>query len=158
MRLQVGKGIDEYLRQLGNLEFDAPQAVGEAVYEGAKVVADQVKKNIEALPVDDGQYKDRVTGLRSIQKEGLKRGFGIAKMKNENGYIHVKLGFDGYNKLRSKKYPKGQPNVMIARTFEGGNSFTQKIPFVAPAVRQTRAEAERKMESVIDKRVRNILG
>lgn len=158
MRLQVGKGMDQYLKQLGNLEFDAPHTVGAAVYEGAKVVADQVKANIDRMATDDSPgVKDRVVAPKSIQKKGLQVGFGIAKMENQGGYLHVKLGFDGYNRLVSKKYPQGQPNAMIARTFEAGNSFTKKMPFVGPAVRQSRDAAERRMAAVVDERIHSIM-
>lgn len=157
MRFQVGKGMDEYLSKLGNLEMTAPLAIGRAVYDGAKVVADAVKQNIEALPVDDSPHSERVTGPKSIQKEGLKHGFGISRSEYTNGYKHVKLGFSGYNKLKSKKYPNGQPNAMIARTFEGGNSFTKKTPFVSPAVRSSRDRAEAAMEHTIDAEINKVM-
>ena len=159
MRFQVGKGMDEYLSKLGNLEMTAPLAIGRAVYDGAKVVADAVKRNIEALPVDDSPHSEgeRTTGLKSIQKEGLKHGFGISRSEMTNGYKHVKLGFSGYNKLKTKKYPSGQPNAMIARTFEGGNSFTKKTPFVGPAVRASRDQAEAAMEHTIDAEINKVM-
>lgn len=157
MRLQVGSGIDNYLNKLENLDLTAPEAIGKAIYQGAKIVADAIERNIEALPVDDSRHSEQLKGIRSIQKEGLKGrpkgkggGFGISPSRNDNGYINVKLGFDGYNKLKTKKYPQGQPNAMIARTFESGNSFTKKIPFVAPAVRATKDAAELKMAQIID--------
>lgn len=150
MRLQVGKGMDEYLSKLGNLEMTAPEAIGKAIYEGAGIVAKQIAENIKNLPIDDNPQQGHITGLRTIQKIGLENGFGIARKQNENGYINVKLGFNGYNNLKSKKYPSGQPNAMIARTFEAGNSFTKKCPFVGPAVRATREAAETRMEQVID--------
>lgn len=164
MRFQVGKGMDEYLSKLGNLEMTAPLAIGRAIYQGAKVVADAIERNIEALPVDDSQHGDQLKGIRSIQKEGLKGrpkgkggGFGISKAETTNGYTHVKLGFDGYNKLRTKKYPGGQPNAMIARTIEGGNSFTRKHPFVGPAVRASRDQAEAAMGRTIDAEINKVM-
>lgn len=156
MRLQVGKGMDEYLSQLGNLETSAPETIEKAVYQGASVIADAIKDNIRKLPVDD-KRQDKVSTLKSIQKKGLIDSFGIAKMRNDNGYVNVKAGFDGYNGLKSKKYPKGQPNAMIARTFEAGNSFTKKIPFVGPAVRASREKAEMAMQATIDKEVKKIM-
>lgn len=153
MKLTVGKGMDQYLSQLQNLEFDAPEAVGEAVYEGAKIVADAVKKNIDSLPTDDSPYQEYITAPRTVQKKGLIKGFGIARMQNENGYMHVKLGFDGYNTMKTKKHPGGQPNAMIARSFESGNSFTRKLSFVSKATRATKDAAERKMAETIDKRI-----
>lgn len=156
MRLQVGKGMDEYLQKLGNLELRAPESIGKAIYKGADIVADAVKANINNMPVED-QYSERITGIKSIQKIGLIKSFGIAKMRDDNGYYNVKLGFDGYNALKTKKYPQGQPNAMIARTFESGNSFTKKIPFVAPAVRATKDAAELKMAQIIDAETSKIM-
>lgn len=145
----VGKGMEEYLAMLGNLEKTAPEAMGLAIYEGANIVADEVMKNIRSLKTDDRPFPDEVLGPKSVQKEGLIKGFGIAHARTDDGYRNVKLGFNGYNKL-------GQPNAMIARTFEGGNSFTKKQPFVAPAVRNSRLRAESRMEYIIDQETKKI--
>lgn len=158
MRLTIGKGMDTYLKRLGNLSVSAPEVVGEAIYYGADIVADAIKKNIDALPVDDRQYVDGPrNGLRTVQKKGLYSSFGIAKLRNDNGYVNVKAGFDGYNKLVTTKYPMGQPNAMIARTIESGNSFTKKHPFVAPAVKATKDTAEKKMAEIVDLRTQKIM-
>lgn len=153
----VGKGIDKYISSLEKLNLATESQIKMAVYDGAAVIADEVKKNIDAMPVQDAPHADRVTGIKTIQKKGLQHGFGISRMKTEGESVNVKLGFDGYNYLKTKKYPQGQPNAMIARTFESGNSFTKKIPFVAPAVRAKKDEAERKMAEVIDREVSRIM-
>lgn len=159
MKFQVGSGIDQYIGELENLEFKSEEMIGHAIYEGANIVADAIKERLESLPIDDGYAGEgeKLTGIKTIQKKGLIEGFGIAKMKNENGYYHVKVGFHGYNGLKTKKFPAGQPNVMIARTIESGNSFTKKSPFVAPAVRSTKEPAEQKMAEVIDNEIEKIM-
>ena len=157
MKLTVGKGIDNYISSLEKLNLASEGQIKMAIFEGAKVVAEEIQKNVRALPVQD-KYSEKVTGLKSIQKKGLEYGFGISKMKTEGNNINTKLGFDGYNNLYTKKYPNGQPNAMIARVFESGNSFTKKIPFVAPAVRAKRAEAEEVMGKTIDREVSKIMG
>lgn len=157
MRLQVGKDIDNYIDKLSNLEFTAPNAIGKAVYEGANIVADAIKANIKEMPVDDTRNAEKLNGIRSVQKEGLLYSFGIARLKDDNGFYNVKVGFDGYNKLKTKNYPQGQPNAMIARTFESGNSFTKKQPFIAPAIRATKDIAEAKMAQVIDEETSKIM-
>ena len=156
MKLTVGKGIDDYVSSLEKLNLATEGQIKMAIYEGAKVVAEEIKKNVRALPVQD-TWSEKVTGIKSIQKKGLEYGFGISKMKVEGGEVNTKLGFDGYNKLKTKKHPEGQPNAMIARTFESGNSFTKKIPFVAPAVRAKKAEAERIMGETIDKEISKVV-
>lgn len=152
MRLEVGKGMNEYLRRLENLYGASEETCGRAIYAGADIVSDAIKQNLEGIPIDEGRGSDghKLQGLKKIQKIGLQKAFGIARMRNDNGYLNVKAGFDGYNLLKTKKYPQGQPNPMIARTIESGNSFTQKHPFVAPAIRETKERAERKMAEVID--------
>ena len=156
MRLTVGKGIDKYISQLETLDRTADDTIIEAVYAGADIIDDQIKRNLEELPVQDQYGKaEIVSAMRSKQKIGLIKSFGVAPLRNENGYIHVKAGFDGYNKIKTTRYPEGQPNAMVARTFESGNSFTKKTPFVAPAIRAKKDAAERKMADVVDTEIRN---
>lgn len=69
--------------------------------------------------------------------------------------LNVKLGFDGYNGMKTKKYPKGQPNVLLARSIESGSSIAKKRPFVAPAVRKTKKAAEETMAKITMKKVQN---
>lgn len=158
MKLTVGKGMEKYLEQLTTLYQAAPDQIGRAVYEGAKIVADAIKANINAIPTDEKRASEgqKRSGISKIQKIGLEKGFGISKMRDSNGYLNVKIGFHGYNRLKTKKYPQGQPNAMIAATLEAGSSYTQKKPFVGPAVRKTRKPAEEKMADVIDSEISKV--
>ncbi len=152
MRLTIGKGIDQYISNLQNLDNATEEILGKAIYEAADIVADAVKKNIEDIPIDEGvgSKSNKLQGIKSVQKQGLIDSFGIAPIQENDGYYNVKLGFDGRNHLITDKYPNGQKNVMVARLVEAGNSFTQKHPFVGPAVRETRERAERRMAEVVD--------
>jgi hypothetical protein len=72
-------------------------------------------------------------------------------MQQDNGgYWNVKVGFDGYNEHRTEKYPNGHPNSMIARSIEGGTSFLKPMPFVAPALKAKRKEAEEAMAEAVE--------
>jgi hypothetical protein len=149
------KGLEEYEAQLLKLRGLTEQMIGEAIYEGAAIVADEVKKGIESIPIDD-RYVAGGTMLHGItqeQKQGLIDGFGIASMQNENGYLHVKLGFNGYNSMRTKNFPNGQPNSMIARSVNSGSSFRQRIPFVDNAVNSAKSRAEEKMKQKLDEAI-----
>ena len=146
---QVGKGMDQYLSQLQNLEHQSGDVIGRAIYKGADIVADAIKANIEALPS---------TACSDVEKAGLLSGFGIAKMREENSYYNVKAGFDGYNNDVTKKYPHGKPNSMIARSIEGGTSWKQKHPFIAPAIRSSKDMAEKAMAEEVEKQITNIMG
>lgn len=150
MRFYVGKGLEEYLQKLGQLQSEG--YLKAAVYPAAGVVANAVKENIKALPKLSG-----TKGVTDKQREGLLKGFGIAPFQNDNGYLQVKLGFDGYNNQTSKKYPNGQPNAMIARSIEGGTSWSPKIRFINKAVKATTAEAEAIMKAQVDKNIEQIM-
>ena len=111
------KGLDTYIKQLSALNAgDKGDIIGKTVYAGAAVVADAVRKSIEALPVGSGTAKDGelIDTVTPMQKRGLLDGFGISRIQDDDGFVNVKLGFDGYNGTRTKNYPKGQPNVLIA--------------------------------------------
>ena len=148
-KFQVGSGIDKYTEQLKNLEFAGADIIGAAIYKGADIVADAVKANIQALPA---------SACTDVEKEGLLDGFGIARMKDENGYFNVKVGFDGYNADKTKKWPNGKPNSMIARSIEGGTSWKARHPFIAPAVKATKDAAEQAMAEEIEKQIEKVMG
>jgi hypothetical protein len=91
------------------------------------------------------------------QRAGLKESMGIAGFRNDDGYLNVKIGFDGYNSHTTKTYPKGQPNVMIARALERGTSFSPATPFVNKAVNRVRAQAEAKMQKTLDEEIKKTM-
>lgn len=122
-------GIDNYIKQLNKLQQSTKDGVvGKTVYAGAAVVADSVRRAIQALPVGDGraQGDGLVDTVTLPQKAGLLDGFGISRMKDDDGFVNVKLGFDGYNSTRTEKYPRGQPNALIARSVNSGTTFRKK--------------------------------
>ena len=44
------KGIDAYIGQLKKLQNKSDEVIGRAVYDGAAVVADAIRKEIDAIP------------------------------------------------------------------------------------------------------------
>lgn len=153
------KGLEEYEQKLLQLKNLSREMIGEAIYEGAGVVADAVKSNIETIPIDDRYVTGgaMLYGITAEQKEGLRQGFGIASLQDENGYLHVKLGFDGYNSVVTKNYPNGQPNSVIARSVNAGTSFRSRIPFVDNAVNSKKASAEQKMKDKIETAIGKVM-
>lgn len=155
-------GLDKYVRQLERLGKNTDTIIGEAVYDMAKIVADEVHQRLETMPSvpdDEGlaayRAKTKIP-ITNAQKWDLENSFGIAGLKNENGYLNVKLGFDGYNRIKTKAYPNGQPNAMIARVIESGTSNRDKYPFIRPAVQATRKQAIAAAEAKLDKKINDI--
>lgn len=147
------QGLDEYLKTLSQLDGKTSGLIKRAVYDGAAVVADAVAAAIDKLPERDGYATPNelpLSGITDDQKRGLKNGLGLTKIANENGYINTKLGFDGYNTVKSKKFPNGQPNALIARSINSGSSVRMKNPFVNNAVKSVQTKAEQAMAARFD--------
>ena len=163
-KLAVGNGLDKYVEELNKLVKNTSQVLGKSIYVGAGIVADEVRKNLEKIPVSNssrrGTQSDPIDTITSAQKTGLLQGFGISGLSTRDGITNVKLGFEGYNSqvattsVKAKWTDKRQANIMIARSVEGGTSFRRKHPFVAPAVRATRKKAEAAMAEQLDKEIK----
>ena len=150
------EGISEYIAYLQSIANVTDEAIGAGVYAMAEVVADRVRANIQVLPTVSNEaniatYRQEYSRLSDPEKQGLLDGFGVSPMQDDGGYKNVKLGFDGYNSVKTKKYPNGQPNVLIARVTESGSSYRQKTPFVRPAVNASRKEALEKGREAVDR-------
>lgn len=153
-------GMKEYAEYLQRIGANTKEICGVGVYAMAEVVANKIRENLDALPtVDEAEalaaYREkRKTSLTSAQKKGLQEGLGVSPMENDNGYWNVKVGFDGYNKVKTRKYPNGQPNVMIARATESGSSVREKTPFVRTAVTAATKPAIQAGQAAIDEEIK----
>ena len=156
------KGSHEYALRLRELEHTAAQGklLEEAVKAGAKPVADEIRRRLDALPsapferLSDGE---KFGFLPEGQKRDLQDSFGLTPVdRDRRGFVHVKAGFDGYGSFPTKSYPKGIPNQLLAATAERGSSVREKTPFVRPAVNATRKEAEAEMDRVVRQELKNI--
>ena len=150
-------GIDTYLKQLDKLYAVTKDAIiGKTVYAGAAVVANRLRAAAEALP--EGRENEAIFGaVTPAQKRGLLEGLGISRMRDDDGFVNVKLGFDGYNSVKTKKYPNGQPNALIARAVNSGNSFRKKTKFVDKAVRASKKDAEAAMDAACSREIEKIM-
>jgi HK97 gp10 family phage protein len=152
---------DDIFKKLTTLGEKNKEIAEEAIYEAAKIVADRVKKNLEALPEDKYGHLppgETFKGVPKGYKKGLISSFGISKIEHySDGAVNVVLGFDGYSRYPTKKYPKGVPHQLIARSVESGSSIQQKHPFFRRAVNATKKKALEAMDDIISKESGKIL-
>lgn len=160
----VMKGLTEYLKKLEELDVSRTAVLKMAVYEGADEVADAVRDAIKALPeIESGEAVGNwrqhipVDGITREQKEGLLEGLYVARMTDDLDEVYTTIGFDGYNRVKTQKYPNGQPNSMIARAVESGSSARRKTPFVRPAVNRVKARAIQRMADKLDETLNQIM-
>lgn len=153
------KNGEEYILKLSRLEKEAVEkVVGPAIHDGAKIVADAIRTELQAVPTDEGwgTQEQPVVGPKKTQKAALLGALGITSMSTDDkGFINVKIGFDGYNNIRSKRWPQGQPNQMVARAIESGTTWMSKNRFASRAVSRVKKQAltamKKRAESEIEK-------
>ena len=158
------KGIDDYSKALGELFNDSEKIIEKAVYQGAGIVADEIKRELNNLPIEEGENGlppyvnngEKLKGVSRRQKADLINSFGLAPIENDNGYIQTKAGVDGYGSVKTKKYPNGLPNALLMRSVESGTSFREKHPVFRKATNQSRKRCEAKMSEVIEDEMKNI--
>lgn len=130
-------GIDAYREQLQRLEQNSEEILKRAVYDGAAIVADEVRQRLHAVLSPDA------TGQ-------LESSLGISKIQNDQGYVNARIGFDGYDS-------KGVPNQLKANVLESGSTRQPKRPFMRPAVNAARRPAEAKMEQVVEQEIETLM-
>lgn len=132
------KAGDEYALKLSKFATGSEEIAKKAIYEGAKIVADEIRNNLEGI------LSEEATGE-------LLDSFGITPIETDDqGNWNAKIGFDGYDS-------NGIANQLKARALESGTSKGQKKkPFVRPAINKTKKSVIAKMGEVIDQEINKL--
>lgn len=128
------KAGDDYALKLSALGSGSEAIAKRAIYEAAGIVTDAIHAKL-------------LTVLSEEASGDLCDSLGITPiLQDKQGNWNAKVGFDGYDR-------RGVPNQMKARILESGSSRVSARPFVEPAVRASRRQAEAAMENVIDEEI-----
>lgn len=133
-------GMEAYLRSFDKIASEVPRIESQALFDGAGLLADAV-----------GQEIDGLTELNQIQRRDLRKGMGIAGFWSENGATVTKIGFEGYNSIKTRRWPNGQPNAMIARSLIRGTSWMRANRFTARAAKKARETCIKAMQERVDR-------
>ena len=158
-------GFDTYLAQLEGLRTDSLPMCKAIVFPGAKVLADAMRSEVGGLPtISDARainnFRNGLVNdaLSESQKAGLVESLGVSPIKRDNGgMVQCSVGFTGYNGVRTRKFPGGQPNAEVARSLEKGTSYLRRNAFATRAVRKARASAEAAMQAEADTQIKRIM-
>lgn len=155
--------LDALERNLRRLGSESGIVAKVSLYDGAKIAADALRKNVDNLErVPDIEAihaaRRREPTLISVsQKNGLRNGLGISKMKTEANSVYTTISFHGYNTVTSPKWPGGQPNALIAASCEKGSSRMQRQRFIEPALSANRSAILRAMIRTATETITKIL-
>jgi len=151
------KGLEEYSAKLNRLSaLSRDNIIGAAVYDGAKIMADAIKAELNALPTDEGHDRKKA-GPSQADKDAVIQGMGIAPMQDDDGYLNVKVGFDGYDARPTPQYPRGHPIAMLARSIRSGTSWMEGHDFVKTAKAKSRPAAIAAMKQRVEREIEKIM-
>lgn len=158
----ITRGAVEYGAALKMLELTWAgnnDILEKAARAGANPVADEIRKRLRSLPEDEYRFLgpgEVFSGIPEGQKQDLLASLGVTPADNHNGFVNVKIGFDGYGSFPTRAYPNGIPNALIARATESGSSVRKKTPFIRPAVNSKKKEAVEEMDKYITSSLKKI--
>lgn len=156
------EGLEEYERALEQLAEDGEGITGQAIYVAAGIITDGINAKIGTIPLNSGKRlgtpENPIVGVTNVQRQDLVKGLGISPIvkssfAKDTNFKNVKIGFDGYGRTKTEKYPGGQPIQLIARSVESGTSFRKKHPFVRPTVNRLRQVAIDAMAKKVDEEI-----
>ena len=130
MKVEGLKELSEMLSQMG--EESGKIAAG-GLYEGAGIMADEIKKGAEGIKTSPFHYAVFVTRDPSPEEKAavMEAGVGIAKFNKNGSEVDTSVGYRnaGYTTINGKTKPIPQ----IVNAINSGTSFMQKQPFVRKA-------------------------
>ena len=127
-------GMAELSELLDRMEEQAPKVAAQALYEGAGIMAAEIRKSAETIKTEPFRYagggRSRLPSPEEKQIV-LNAGAGIAKFDKNGTEIDTSVGYkaSGYAELNGKT----KPVPLIVNAINSGTSFMRKQPFIRKA-------------------------
>ena len=151
------EGLAEISKQLESLGGDAQKVAAAGLYEGAGIMADEIKREAGTIRTAPFHYAALITRLPSPEEKEIVEaaGVGIAKFDKNGAEVNTSVGYRnaGYATLAGKVNPIPQ----IVNAINSGTSFMQKQPFVRKAANSGAKKAEAAITKTIEQKFDEIL-
>jgi len=143
-------GLTEVEKSLKEIGDKASAIASLGLYEGAGVMADEVKNQVDTIRTEKFHYAvfpPRTSRLPTPEEvDVIREGCGISKFRKNASGADTSVGFSnaGYAMLKGKR----KPIPLIANSINSGTSFMKKQPFFRKAVVNATPKAE---AAIVDK-------
>ena len=146
--IEKSEAISELLEQM---DEQAPKVAAEALYEGAGIMAEEIRKGAEEIKTAPFRYAGNGnTRLPSPEEKEIvtAAATGIAKFDKNGAEVNTSVGYRnaGYAQLNGKT----RPIPVIVNAINSGTSFMQKQPFVRKAANSGGKKSIEAMKKVIE--------
>lgn len=142
-------GMAEISELLGKMEDEATKVAARALYEGAGIMADEIRKGADTIKTGQGSDRSEARYATPEEKEiVLKAAAGIAKFNKNGTEVDTSVGFRnaGYTQLNGKTVPV----PLIVNSINSGTSFMHKQPFIRKAANKAAPKAMQAMRDSIE--------
>ena len=143
-------GMSELSELLDKMEQRAPAVAAQALYDGAGIMAEEIRKGADTIKTAPFRYTKTGTRLPSPEEKAIvvSAGAGIAKFDKNGTEVDTSVGYrsSGYAMLGKKK----KPIPLIVNSINSGTSFMNKQPFVRKAARTGAPKAMTAMKAKIE--------
>lgn len=143
-------GVEALSEMLGQMEEKAPAVASGALYEGAGIMADEIRKGADTIRTEPFHYAVFVTRKPSPEEKAIVQAAsaGIAKFNKNGAEVDTSVGFRnaGYAELKGKMVPIPK----IVNAINSGTSFMKKQPFVRKAATDATPKAIAAMQKYIE--------
>ena len=142
-------GMETISMMLQNLGDKAEGIASRGLFEGAGIMADEIRK--EAAGIRTGPGASRESARYATQEEKqivMDAAAGIAKFKKNGTEVDTSIGFRnaGYAEI----YGKSVPIPKIVNAINSGTSFMHKQPFVRKAANRAKERASEAIRASIE--------
>ena len=143
-------GMAEISELLSQMEEKAPAVAARALYDGAGIMADEIRKGTETIKTAPFKYARNGTRLPSPEEKEIvsQAAVGIAKFDKNGTEVDTSVGFrqSGYAELNGKQ----KPIPVIVNAINSGTSFMNKQPFIRKAANSGAPKAMKAMKDRIE--------
>ena len=143
-------GMVEISELLDKMEKQAPKVASKALYEGAGIMAEEIKQQAQKIKTAPFKYAKDGQRMPSPEEKEIviAAGMGIAKFDKNGTEIDTSVGYRnaGYADLNGKK----KPIPVIVNAINSGTSFMNKQPFIRKAANSGGKKAIAAMKETIE--------
>ena len=160
MARMKSEGVADVVTTFGKAAAASVPLAKMMVYDGARVMADEIRRETDALPGDKERYLrpgDKYAVITNRDKRDLAEHLGITKITNTSAGTRAVIGFAGYGSKKTHKYKKGLPMAMLARSLMKGTIVREKSAFIDRSVSKAGDKAQEAMIETGNKVITRII-
>lgn len=152
------KGLENFSQMIVAMGERGGDVMKAAVYEGADVMTRALKEAIMELPEEEGYLPNGAKRqvITKQEKQAMADHVGIASMDYIGGKVTTAIGFNGYTGHPTKKYPKGTPVALLARSIESGSSVRHKFPFIRTVGKTAKEKVQQAMIEAANQKIQEL--